>query len=261
MRDKLKIAFLFIFLVLISILAVKMNSHDHEEVDLEGGHAQVADAELIKIVLPERCSPSPCAPTVTLQERTRAVKKYVHLQKGAGKEVDLRGANLAHMDFSGEDFSGVDFSGADLSAAILKGTDFHAAKLGDCENRQFDIATGEDPLGAKLRNANLEKAMLTGAYLCGADLREANLNDAQLTQEQINAAMGDEVTRLPRNIKRPSYWAGVSKVAEPSVAPAGPLSSEEHPSQSRETRAEWRQQPGTAPPNVAPGLQVEGGVK
>ena len=70
-----------------------------------------------------------------------------------------------------------------------------------------------DLSGAVLRKANLSRAVLRGANLSGADLSGANLSGAQdLTQEQLEAANGDESTRLPSDLKPPSHWIG--KTAE-----------------------------------------------
>jgi uncharacterized protein YjbI with pentapeptide repeats len=50
------------------------------------------------------------------------------------------------------------------------------------------------------------------ADLIGADLREADLRGADLSgalflsQAQLNAALGDPRTRLPRTVARPSHW-------------------------------------------------------
>jgi hypothetical protein len=86
---------------------------------------------------------------------------------------------------------------------------------------------GADLVGARLRKAALRGANLRGAYLIGADLREADLREADLlgadlrdadlrgadldavlflTQFQLNAARGDERTRFPETLTRPTHW-------------------------------------------------------
>ncbi len=63
--------------------------------------------------------------------------------------------------------------------------------------------------GAVLRKANLSGAALRGANLSRADLSGAILSGAEdLTQEQLEEANGDESTRLPSELKRPSHWIG-----------------------------------------------------
>lgn len=87
---------------------------------------------------------------------------------------------------------------------------------------------GADLIGARLSRADLAKANLRGAYLIGADLRDADLRQADLigadlrdtdlsgadltgalflTQSQVNAARGDQFTKLPRALTRPSHWS------------------------------------------------------
>src|SRR3954470_18260232 len=87
----IRITVLSALLVSLSVIAVRIYSCESEKVDLKG-QAQVS--ELMEIVLPERCMPSPCARLETVQERANAVKKYVNLLKRSGVMVDLRGANL-----------------------------------------------------------------------------------------------------------------------------------------------------------------------
>lgn len=88
---------------------------------------------------------------------------------------------------------------------------------------------GTDLIGAKLANADLRGANLRGALLIAADLRGADLREADLigadvrdsdlsgadltgslflTQVQVNAAQGDERTRIPAVLARPAHWAG-----------------------------------------------------
>lgn len=86
--------------------------------------------------------------------------------------------------------------GADLIGANLKGADLRGANL----------------RGAYLIAANLRGADLRGADLIGADLRDTDLRDANLsesiflTQAQINAAVGNQQTKLPAALTRPDHW-------------------------------------------------------
>lgn len=85
------------------------------------------------------------------------------------------------FDFIGENLTNINLVGANLSGALL-------------------IAT------------NLSNTDLSGANLIGADLRDANIKGANLensifiTQVQVNSAKGDLKTKLPKSLKRPSYW-------------------------------------------------------
>ncbi|WP_246483231.1 pentapeptide repeat-containing protein [Alkalicoccobacillus gibsonii] len=71
--------------------------------------------------------------------------------------------------------------------------------------------------GAKLRGvffiaADLRGANFTSAELLGADFRDADVCGADftgalfLTQAQMNAAIGNEATILPKHLQQPSHW-------------------------------------------------------
>ncbi|WP_397330870.1 pentapeptide repeat-containing protein [Paenibacillus sp. JSM ZJ436] len=93
--------------------------------------------------------------------------------------------------------------------------------------RKVKMGRGADLIAADLRKVDLKGAYLRGAYLIAADLRGANLRGADLigadfrdadirgadlsksiflTQSQINAAKGDDHTRLPLALTRPQHW-------------------------------------------------------
>ncbi|MFD1504784.1 pentapeptide repeat-containing protein [Georgenia yuyongxinii] len=91
------------------------------------------------------------------------------------------GASLRGADRIGANLRGADLRGADLRGAYLIGADLTAADL-----RVTDL------LGADLRGAVLSGADLTGSIF--------------LTQPQLNAAKGDDATRLPPSFTRPSHW-------------------------------------------------------
>ncbi|MBP3951668.1 pentapeptide repeat-containing protein [Bacillus suaedae] len=71
---------------------------------------------------------------------------------------------------------------------------------------------GEDFRGKLMIASNLSKSDLKRADFIGADLRDANLNGADLTevlfltQSQINSALGDNHTKIPSYLERPSHW-------------------------------------------------------
>ena len=91
----------------------------------------------------------------------------------------------------GKNYRGVDWIGKNLAGKDLRTTDLRGAYL----------------IAADLRNADLR-----GADLIGADLRDANLSGANLstsmflTQMQMNSAKGNDKTKLPSYIQRPSHW-------------------------------------------------------
>ncbi|OUC93002.1 pentapeptide repeat-containing protein [Streptosporangium minutum] len=89
-----------------------------------------------------------------------------------------------------------DRRGADLIGAKLKGADLRGANL-----------RGAYLIGADLRGADLRMADLIGADFRGADLRGADLTESIfLIQSQLDAAKGDNATRLPPSLTRPAHW-------------------------------------------------------
>lgn len=86
--------------------------------------------------------------------------------------------------------------GADLVGADLRGTDLRGRTL-----------RGGLAIVADLRGTTLDRCDLLGVDLRDADLRGADLRGAVfLTQMQVNAARGDDGTRLPPGFQRPGHW-------------------------------------------------------
>ncbi|MEI4770625.1 pentapeptide repeat-containing protein [Psychrobacillus sp. FJAT-51614] len=98
-------------------------------------------------------------------------KAPVKKQKKIGRGIELLGANLR---------------GADLRGSNLRGAFLIAANLQNADLRLSDF------IGADLRDADLSGADLTGSIF--------------LTQAQINAAKGDQNTKLPSSLKTPFHW-------------------------------------------------------
>ena len=94
----------------------------------------------------------------------------------------------ARLDLEGVDRLGAEMAGSDLRGANLRGV----------------LLVGADLSGADLRWADLIAADMRGADLSGADLSESLF----LTQPQVDAARGDDRTRLPDALVRPSHWRG-----------------------------------------------------
>ncbi|MEU6823171.1 pentapeptide repeat-containing protein [Streptomyces atriruber] len=94
-----------------------------------------------------------------------------------GKKRDRRGADLIGARLKGADLAGVDLRGAYLIGADLRDADLRAADL----------------IGADFRDADLRGADLTGALF--------------LTQSQVNAAKGDDGTKLSGSLHRPGHWS------------------------------------------------------
>jgi|SRR5215210_1907859 len=78
----------------------------------------------------------------------------------------------------------------------LRGADLSGANLSDA-----------DLSGDTLNGANLSGATLRGADLRGADLRGADLSGAKgLDHKQIEEALGDGNTKLPKGLEQPTAW-------------------------------------------------------
>jgi uncharacterized protein YjbI with pentapeptide repeats len=112
-----------------------------------------------------------------------------------GREVNsllLRASELARAEILPKK----DFTRADLIGANLKGADLRGANLRE----------------AYLIAANLRGADLRIADVIGADFRDTNLSGADLTgcifliQSQLDAAKGDDTTKLPPSFTRPAHW-------------------------------------------------------
>ncbi|MEZ0111718.1 uncharacterized protein YjbI with pentapeptide repeats [Catenulispora sp. EB89] len=111
-----------------------------------------------------------------VSELLSEVSTLIRAGIGTGRKKDRRGADLI-----GARLPRADLHGADLRGAYLIGTDLSGADL-----RRADL------IGADLRDANLAGADLTGAIF--------------LTQTQLNAALGDQRTKISEGLTRPSRW-------------------------------------------------------
>ena len=118
--------------------------------------------------------------------RHHSALNHSALNHSALNHSALNHSALNHGDLRGADLSGADLSGADLSGASLRGACL---------------------IGADLRRADLRSADLTGADFRGADLGGADLTGGIfLIQSQLDAAKGDQDTRLPPALTRPGHW-------------------------------------------------------
>lgn len=134
--------------------------------------------------------------------------------RGAGGPVNFVGVLLTQADLSRAylfqaDFSGADLVEADLTGAILAHANFSKANLSD----------------ADLAGADLDHAVLRGANLTGANLSAAK----NLTQDQLETALGDPTTRLPRHLQPPASWftASAAMWEDPFANAADNMTSED----------------------------------
>ena len=126
------------------------------------------------------------SPGVLAELNVDAHRQEVNALLRRASELVRAGARRPRPGLAGADLIGKDLSGADLSGATLRGTRL----------------IGADLTGADLRMADLTAADLRGADLSGADLSTSIF----LTQSQLDAANGDERTRVPPSRTRPAHW-------------------------------------------------------
>jgi uncharacterized protein YjbI with pentapeptide repeats len=159
--------------------------------------------------------------------------------------LDLRGADLAIVDFSGgkfgparmertnlysawldnTSFRGADFSSANMTEAWLEEADLQGARLEEAVlNGAWIIGANLQDVamdGAELRNAKMSKTNLLGAELDGVYLDKTDISGANMqlvwlrgvdcrgfdniVQDQIDSAFGDTTTTLPDGFTRPLW--------------------------------------------------------
>lgn len=199
-----------------------------------------ADIEAILSVLGRRRTEYDATPLNLSSTELRGANLSGAYLDGAHLEgTDLSGANLegAHLDgaqLEKADLDGANLIGAHLRGARLNGASLNKADLNSARLEEAQIVgahlSGAVLFGAHLNGANLYMAHMSGANLSiadlgkaefgradlskaifnithvdGADFFGADLSGAQfLTQAQINSALGDPLTLLPPNLKKPS---------------------------------------------------------
>ncbi|MFH8611139.1 pentapeptide repeat-containing protein [Streptomyces sp. NPDC018029] len=120
--------------------------------------------------------------------RTSELVRAEHLGQDRGRgKGGKRGKGGAKKDRRGADLIGARLRGADLKGADLRGSYLIGADLSDADLRAADL------IGADLRDTDLRGADLTGALF--------------LTQSQVNAAKGDDRTKLSGSLNRPGHWS------------------------------------------------------
>jgi hypothetical protein len=121
-------------------------------------------------------------------EMPGAYLEGVQLEGGRLIRANLKEAVLVLAKLSRANLSQADLAGAKLFGANLQQADLLQADLFGADLLQADLF-GTNLFGAKLSGANLSRATLSGAHF--------------LTQEQLNAACGNEETKLPPGLTVP----------------------------------------------------------
>src|SRR3546814_6721320 len=103
---------------------------------------------------------------------------------------------MARADFTGADFTGANLQKAELGRAILVDALLDGADLSYAEIARAVFA------GASLAGSDM-----TGAYTYLARFEATDLSGVKgLTQDQLDAACGDDETRLPAGLTPPEAW-------------------------------------------------------
>ena len=147
------------------------------------------------------------------------------LQEGEEEScTNLAGANLSSSSMQGSDLDGAQMQGADLGGAQMQGTVLFRAQMQGADlggvQMQGAVLFGAQMqaaslIGAQMQGANLIWARMQGANLSGAQMRGADCSSAfmqgallqsadvicrNLSQPQLEAAVGNLRTVLPRGL-------------------------------------------------------------
>lgn len=149
----------------------------------------------------------------------RADLSNANLQESNLLSAKLRGANLRGARAEKADFWGANLRGAKLNGADLRNTDLRHAQLNKADLTKANLTL------ADLQAAAFDGTKLTHALLEEADARSeikhltpapsdedkiAEITDLSqsrgLQQNQLNAILGDSLTRIPEHLTRPTDW-------------------------------------------------------
>jgi uncharacterized protein YjbI with pentapeptide repeats len=130
-----------------------------------------------------------------------------HSRGGAScPHCNLFQADFSNLELKDRNFAGARLRQADMSAAVMNRTTMAGADLRDV-NAYGAVFTGVSFAGANLTNASVVGTYLEGANFRGANLTGVNFSGAEmdraagLTQGQLNAACGDDSTKLPYGLR------------------------------------------------------------
>jgi uncharacterized protein YjbI with pentapeptide repeats len=118
-------------------------------------------------------------------------------------DIDLHQVLLMESDLQRANLSCANFERSVLRKSDLRGSDLRSANL-----------DGADLCRANLSCADLRGASMTSTFLARTDLTGADLSTARgLTMAQIIDAIGDDRTKLPLGLVRPTGWCTVSSAS------------------------------------------------
>lgn len=143
------------------------------------------------------------------------------LNRARLREADLAGADLTKVEGSRTDFQNATLTDAVLTKSELFRANFSGAALNDAILSKAELGravfAGADLTGADLSFSNIARADFTNAKLMNVSLQRAytfltriegvDLSQSiGLTQEQLDLACGDNETRLPAGLEKPTSW-------------------------------------------------------
>lgn len=129
------------------------------------------------------------------------------------KSAILWEANFIRSNLEGARLNGSAVGKANFEGSVLKGADFEGANFGSPKFAVVGISECTDNGGCSTNSMPGEKREFSivfppyyGNRVERTNLRGADLQGANISQEQVDAAIGDEQTRLPEGIARPAHW-------------------------------------------------------
>lgn len=134
---------------------------------------------------------------------------------------EMNGATLSKAEAARAVFDGTNLNGANFTKAELNRASFKAANLADSDLSKSELGRA-DFTDANLSNSNISFANLARANFSGANVTRVELTSSYLyltriegidlstttglEQGQIELACGDDSTKLPDDLQRPSNW-------------------------------------------------------
>jgi uncharacterized protein YjbI with pentapeptide repeats len=139
------------------------------------------------------------------EAKRKAMAERLVSGEKACKDCDLFQVDLSYQDLDDRDLSGARLRQADLSLSTFDHTKFHGANMSivnafgiRAEDADFSGVDFEDAalVGGWFGRSKFDNARLNNANISGSDFSSAT----GLTQTQLNAACGDDATRLPKGL-------------------------------------------------------------
>ena len=170
-----------------------------------GGHCLLALKKRKSLVGVDLSVPEKAGVVLWHVQLPYADLRFSDLSQGQVQDANLTNARLEDSRLFATQLDSANLNGANLSRAELIKTNLRSADLRSANLRSAELS------GADLRGANLEGADLTGARLTSwpirlhpsEERRGTDLSQTNVSQEQLNAACGDEHTKLPEGVTVP----------------------------------------------------------